>query len=96
MCFGQLLYIASSKVVVSSDYLPKADNDQLQIIINIVLSVVGAIAVFVVVYAGIQMVISAGNTEKVATARKSLLAAIAGLLIIFSAQVIVNYIWDKV
>lgn len=93
---NKIIIIANSKINLDSNYLPKANSLQLQTIISVVLAIVGAIAVFVVVYAGIQMVISAGNSEKVATARKTLLAALAGLVIIFSAQIIVNFVWDKI
>ena len=96
MIYNFLYMLSVSNIVFEDTYLPKANTPQLQTIVSVVLTIVGAIAVFVVVFAGIQMVISAGNTEKVATARKALIAAIAGLVIIFSAQLIVSFVWGKV
>lgn len=96
MSINNYITLAADKILLKTEYLPNADSADLQTIVSVVLTIVGAIAVFVVVFAGIQMVISAGNTEKVATARKALLAAIAGIVIIFSAQLIVNFVWDKI
>lgn len=92
----KIILISNSKITLDSGYLPKANTAQFTDIINILLAIIGAIAVFIAVYAGVQLVMSRGDTEKIATARRSLLAAIAGLVIIFSASLIVSFVWDKV
>ena len=61
-------------------------------IINTLFAIFGAIAVLIVVYAGIQLIISNGNSEKVATARRSIIAAIAGLIVISLSWVIVTFV----
>jgi len=96
MDINSYITLLADKIVLQTEYLPNSDSADLQTIVSVVLTIVGGIAVFVVVFAGIQMVISAGNTEKVATARKALLAAVAGIVIIFSAQIIVYYVWGKI
>jgi len=81
--------------IISSDYLPKTNTDSFGSILNIVLAILGAIAVIMVVYSGIQMIISQGNSEKVAQARRGIIYAIAGLVVVFFAQAIVLYIFRK-
>jgi hypothetical protein len=81
--------------LISSDYLPKSTGADIKDGINIVFIIFGAIAVIVVVYSGIQMIISQGNSEKVAQARRSIIYASAGLVIILLAQVIVYFIYGR-
>lgn len=81
--------------LISSDYLPKTNTDSFGTILNYVLAIFGAIAVIMVVYSGIQLIISQGNSEKVAQARRGVIYAVAGLLVIGFAQVIVLFIFNK-
>lgn len=81
--------------LISSDYLPKTTSDSFGTILNVALATFGAIGVLVVVYSGIQMIISQGNAEKVAQARRGIIYAVAGLVIIFFAQIIVQLIYNK-
>lgn len=78
--------------LLNSDTLPKADGSDVYGILTVALNIFGAIAVIVVIWAGIQLIISQGNSEKVAQARRSIIYAIAGLVIIFIAQAVVLYI----
>jgi hypothetical protein len=84
-----LMYFAQK---INADALPKADEGKIPEITNVVFAIFGAIAVIVVIWAGIQMIISQGNSEKVAQARRSIIYAIAGLVVISFAQVIVWFI----
>jgi hypothetical protein len=61
-------------------------------IFNTLYIIFGIIGVIVVIYAGIQLIISLGNAEKVATARRNIIYAITGLVIIISAGTIVSYV----
>ncbi len=81
--------------LISSDYLPKTSATSFTTILNYVLTILGAIAVIMIVYSGIQMIISQGNSEKVAQARRSIVYAFAGLVVIFFAQVIVLFIFNE-
>jgi lysylphosphatidylglycerol synthetase-like protein (DUF2156 family) len=77
----------------SKDSFPRPDiSTSPETIINTLLAIFGAIAVLIVVYSGIQMIVSSGNSDKVATARKSIIAAIAGLVVISLSWVIVNFV----
>lgn len=81
--------------LISSDYLPKTNATSFTTILNYVLSIFGAIAVIMIVYSGIQMIISQGNSEKVAQARRAIIYAFAGLLVIFFAQALVLFVFNK-
>lgn len=63
-------------------------------VINAVLSLVG-IGVFVlVVYAGALWIFAAGNEDKIEQSKKILKGSVLGLIVIFSAYVIVNFVFD--
>lgn len=81
--------------LISSDYLPKTTSASSGTILNVTLAIFGAIGVLVVVYSGIQMIISQGNAEKVAQARRGIIYAVAGLVIVFFAQIIVQLIYNR-
>jgi hypothetical protein len=62
------------------------------IIINIALALVAVVATGILIWAGISYVISLGNEEKIATAKRMLLFTIVGLMIVGLAAVLVNLI----
>jgi len=61
-------------------------------IINYILTFLGLIAVGYIIYAGINMVTSAGNAEKIKAGQKTITYAVIGLLIVFMSFAIVNWI----
>ena len=63
-------------------------------IINSLLGLIGVATFALVVYAGGLWITAAGNEEKVTQARKILLGAVLGLIIIFTAYMIVNFALD--
>ena len=48
-----------------------------------------------VVYAGVQLILSNGNAEKVATARRTIIYTLVGLIVMSLAWVIVAYVVKK-
>jgi hypothetical protein len=54
-----------------------------QNVINALVVIAGIVAVFMIIYAGYKFVMSEGDPEKIAAARKTLVYAIAGLIFIF-------------
>jgi NADH:ubiquinone oxidoreductase subunit 6 (subunit J) len=60
--------------------------------VNIFLVIIGVLAVGMIIFAAIMMITSAGNPEKVKTARRSLVWGIVGLVIALSVAVIINLI----
>jgi len=65
-------------------------------IINLALSLVGIIAVIIVIYAGFLWLTSSGSEEKVTKAKTILSSALIGLLIIFSAYAITRFVISSI
>ncbi|MBL4694006.1 hypothetical protein JKY72_01420 [Candidatus Gracilibacteria bacterium] len=61
-------------------------------IINYFLTFLGLVAVIMVIYGGVTYVISAGNDEAVGNAKKIILYALVGIIIILLSFVLVNAI----
>jgi hypothetical protein len=67
-------------------------NDVLHKITNIVAVLAGAAAIIVIVAAGIRFITAGGNPEEVAKARRTIIFAAVGLIIIAVARFIINLI----
>lgn len=61
-------------------------------IINIMSAAVGIIAVIMLVVGGFRYITSAGNDQSVASAKKTILYALIGLIVAVLAQVIVRFV----
>ena len=59
---------------------------------NVVLYIVGVIAVIMLIIGGIKYVVSGGDAKKVTDAKNTVLYAIIGLIISFLAFAIVNFV----
>jgi len=57
---------------------------------------VGAVAVVMIVIAGFRFVASAGNETAVAAARKTIMYAVIGLLVVAVAQAIVHFVLNNI
>lgn len=64
-------------------------------VVNILLFIVGAVAVVVIIIAGIRYVTSAGNATAVSAAKNTLMYAIIGLIVAFLAYAIVNWVYTQ-
>ena len=73
-----------------------ADSGHLQQILTIVLGIFGAIAVLIIVIAGLKFVTSGGNPQSVGKARSTILYAIIGLIVIIASEAIVAFTLGKV
>jgi uncharacterized membrane protein YidH (DUF202 family) len=71
-----------------------ADN-QLKLILSIVFGIAGALAFLMVTIAGFMMVISAGEPQKVAKARQTIVYSVVGLVICIMAFSIVQFVVGK-
>lgn len=78
--------------------LPRTDADggTIQIIVNVVLVIMGAIAVLMVVVSGFKLITSQGNPAETAKARNGIFLALLGLVVIIFATSIVNFVIFKV
>ncbi len=68
----------------------------LTIIINVVVGVVGFIAVAMIVMGGISFATSQGDASKVAKARNTILYGVVGLVVALLAFAIVNFVLSSV
>jgi amino acid transporter len=64
-------------------------------LINTALSLLGIIAVSLIIYAGFMWMTAGGNEEKTKTARQILIAAVIGLIIILSAYTITRFTMES-
>ncbi|HZM63707.1 MAG TPA: hypothetical protein VFB59_01090 [Candidatus Saccharimonadales bacterium] len=78
--------------------LPKAsaNSDTIKTILNLVLAIMGAIAVLIVVISGFRLVTSQGNPTETSKARNGIIYALIGLLVIMFALSIVNFVIFRV
>ncbi|MEK6847172.1 MAG: pilin [Nanoarchaeota archaeon] len=63
-----------------------------QNVINALVVIAGIVAVAMIIYAGYKFVMSEGDSEKISSARKTLIYAIVGLIFIFLSFVFLNVI----
>ena len=70
-------------------------SDQLQQILSIVFGVLGALAVLMIVISGLRFVVAHGDPQEVAKARKTILYALAGLVVALSAEGIVALVLGR-
>ncbi|MFA5021704.1 MAG: MopE-related protein [Patescibacteria group bacterium] len=61
-------------------------------IIRVVLGFLGVISLLIIIYGGYTWMTAGGNVEKISTAKKILVNAVIGLVIIFSAFMITSFI----
>lgn len=61
-------------------------------IINVVMGLLGVVAVLVILYGGFMWMTAAGNEEKVGKANKLIIAGIIGLVVIFAAFAIASFV----
>lgn len=61
-------------------------------IINTLMFLLGAVSVIMIIYSGIQYVLSAGNTTKVDKAKNTLLYSVVGLVVAILAASIVGFV----
>lgn len=75
--------------------LPETNTDITQVVanvVNIALSMVGVIFLILFIYGGFKWMLSRGNDKEIEEAKKILSAAVIGLVIIFSAYIITNFV----
>lgn len=64
-------------------------------VINILLTVVGIIAVIMIIVGGIKYTTSAGDSSGITSARNTILYAVVGLVVAIMAFAIVNFVLGK-
>jgi len=64
-------------------------------VINVITVLAGIVTVVMVIIAGIKFATSGGDSNKVTSARNSLMYALVGLVVVVLAQVIVKFVLTK-
>lgn len=63
-------------------------------VIDAILGIVGVVAVAMIVYGGVQIMISGGDSKKLEDAKKTITSAIIGLIIALLSYAIINYVLE--
>lgn len=69
-------------------------NTSLKQVVNILLFILGAIAVIMIVVGGIRYALSAGDQSAITAAKNTILYAVVGLVVAMLAYAIVNFVVD--
>ncbi len=64
-------------------------------LIKVIMTFLGIIAVIIILYGGFTWLTAAGNEDKVAQARKIIIAGVIGLIIILSAWAITTFVLNQ-
>jgi len=64
----------------------------LTIVINVFSVIIGIVAVIMIIISGFKYISSSGDTNKVASAKNTIVYAIVGLIIVVCAQLIVQFV----
>jgi len=57
-----------------------------------ILGIVGSLALLMFVYGGFMFLISSGSSDKISKAKAIIVAAIVGLIIVFSSYLIIQFV----
>lgn len=71
-------------------------NRIVQLIVNILTTIVGVVAVIMIIVGGFKYVTSGGDSGKISSAKSTIIYSIVGLIIVALAQVIVRFVLSKV
>ena len=97
-CDTSSLNVASGAACAKGDQTPSSlfgeggDEGIFKKVVNILLFVIGAVAVIMLIYGGIQYVISGGAQDKVANAKNTILYAVVGIVVAILAFAVVNFV----
>ena len=77
------------------NHLPHTSANNLSSILNIVFSVMGALALLMLVVAGLRYVLAGGDANKVTEAKRQIAYTLVGLVVILLAAGIVNFVLNR-
>lgn len=100
-CAGQVmaLSIQEGAEAARADGMPAeliGDGGVINQFTNIILYIVGFISVVMLIWGGIRYIISGGDSKKITDAKNTILYAILGLVIVFFAYAIVNFVLNAI
>lgn len=92
----QLQFLAAETVRQGIEKLPKARGNSEEIIVNIVFSLAGALALLFVVIGGVRYILSQGDPNAASQAKNTILYAVVGLVITVLAYAIVRFVVNNI
>lgn len=75
---------------------PQTDQNEVKTVIQIVIAIIGALALLFIVISGLRYVISSGDPQDTAKAKSGIIYALAGLVLALSAEAIVTWVIGNV
>lgn len=81
---------------ISSLPQTSADQNRIQIVLNVVFAVLGAISVVMVIIGGIKYAASQGDPQAIAKAKGTIIYAVVGLVVAILAVAIVDFVIGRV
>ena len=72
-----------------------ADQNTLQVFLNIFFAIIGAIALLIVVIGGFRYIRAGSNETIVAESKRQIVHALVGLVVAISASAIVNFVMSR-
>lgn len=96
---GQVYADAASEIKGGVNKVGGTENtvkleDRIKTIVNILLFVIGAVAVLMIIIGGIRYVTSNGESAQLTSAKNTILYAVIGLIVAILAFAIVNFVVD--
>ena len=99
ICFGLLAQVALAQITYGGlEYVTGSglgtNNLKAMVfaIVNIILGFLGIVAIIIILIAGFRWMTSAGNEEKVTSARQMLIAGVIGLAIVLASWAIASFV----
>ena len=79
---------------VDLDQLPQASADkaEIQVILQILFGIIGALALLFIVISGLRYIVSSGDPQDTAKAKNGIIYALAGLALALTAEIIVTWV----
>jgi hypothetical protein len=71
-------------------------GERIKTIINWISALIGVVAVIMIIWGGFKYITSSGNNESVSSAKKTILYALVGLVIVALSQLIVKFVLSNV
>lgn len=68
------------------------DPERLQTVASVVFAIMGVVAVLIIVIAGVKFIISRGDPQATATARRAILYSVIGLVVLILSFGIVTFV----
>ena len=97
---ADLTYASAAIEIKKGQQATNAGNGQdftttVQTVINMLLFIIGLVAVIVIIYSGIKFVLSSGDSNAIKSARDTMLYAVIGLVVAIMAYAVVGWVVSR-